>query len=161
MRAKWIFSIFFVAIICILPLHAIAGQEEELSPSKIVESTVLWNAQIDEVTWEPIELSKLLNNSEGFTKAGNFYKVNSELKVFGHKALYIGMRGIEFIPGPNVTLEGNPATVSEYISKNYKISFHQNENEYVADLKEYIKLVIGPHPNLKDSSIVIGAYLGP
>jgi len=144
-----------------LPQNVFSAQVNKSPESEIIESTLLWEAPIDEVTWEPLKLKELLKDTTQFSPSGNFYKVNYDLYVFGHKAIYLGMRGIDFVPGPNATLEGNPEAISKNISENYNITFTKNEDEYVADLKEYIKLVIAPHPNLKDTSLVIGAYLGP
>ena len=129
--------------------------------TQIIESTILWDALIDEVTWEPIELKELLKETETFTRNGYFYTVNRKLQVFGHQALYIGIHGIDLLPGPNVTVAGNPRAVADYIEKKYSLSFKRNRGEYSVDLREHIKLLILPHPERRNTSMVIGAYFGP
>lgn len=131
------------------------------SPTSIIESTILWKSEIDEITWEPLKLKALLSDNKSFTKEGNFFKIESEILVFGHKATYVGMLGIDLIPGPNVVIKASPAEVVKNIELNHKLKFKNIDGEYVADLKENTKLVVAPHPNQENTSMVIGAYLGP
>lgn len=160
MRSISIISIIICVLIFLSPLNVFSAEISNSQTSKIIESTILWEAQIDEVTWEPLKLNELLKDTKLFSKVGNFYKVNYDLNVFGHKALYVGTRGVELIVGPNVTLAGKTDSISESISKNYNIEFKNHGEIYVAELKDLIELVITPHPNMKDTSLVIGAYTG-
>lgn len=130
--------------------------------SKIIESTILWDAKLQS-DWTPFEMSKLLSDTTKFEKKGNFYKVKSDLKVFGHKAIYLGMLGIDLIPGPNATLEGAPESIYEYVKKHYKLKFKsaKDKSAYQAKIREYLVLSIEKHPTMENATIVIGAYLGP
>ncbi|MFH1022157.1 MAG: hypothetical protein V1809_02075 [Planctomycetota bacterium] len=160
---------FFAIVFCLAGCQATPQTASQSTPhttrpspeAQLIESTILWNAKVDAVTWEPIELKKMLADKKRFTPAGNFYRSNDNITAFGHKVLYIGTLGIDLVSGPNVTLEGNPRSIAAFIAKEHNISFSENDGEYTADIKKNIKMVVSPHPNLKNTSIVIGAYLGP
>lgn len=152
-----------VAFLFLLGLPGCGPNSENTVPfadSPIIEATILWSAQLDPVTWEPLELKKLLRNRKRFGQEGNFYKVKDGTKAFGHEVLYIGMLGIDLIPGPNVTLKGTPDEIAQYITQHNGIKLLKVGDEFRADLKKDIVLLVGPHPSRKDASIVIGAYLG-
>ncbi|MCP4214493.1 MAG: hypothetical protein GY765_07540 [bacterium] len=131
-------------------------------PTKIVESTILWQAKL-KPDWTPVKMSELVSDTSRFEKKGSFYKVKTNLKVFGHKAIYLGMVGYNLFPGPNVTLEGSPENIAKYIEENYNLKFKSSKDKtaYEAEVKKYIKLFIQKHPKIKNQSVIIGAYLGP
>jgi hypothetical protein len=127
---------------------------------EIVESSILWKAESDPVTWKPIELESVLSNSDRYVKEGNFYKVNDTIYVFGHEALYVGMLGVGLVPGPNAVLEGKPSTISQTISEKHQISFNEDGGTYVAELEEHVRLIVAPYPEINNATIVIGGYFG-
>ncbi|MGI9316306.1 MAG: hypothetical protein ACR2QW_03140, partial [bacterium] len=118
-------------------------------------------AELDEVTWVPIELDSVLSNTNRYTKKGNFYKVEETIHVFEHVAIYIGMLGVEMVPGPNAVLEGEPSSVSASITNKHQISFVKNGNGYISELEKHVKLIVAPHPKINNATIVIGGYFGP
>jgi len=103
----------------------------------------------------------VLRNPMRFKKVGNFYEVKDGTMVFGHQAIYIGNLGIDLIPGPNATVKGSPEEVAAYIAEHKGIEFTEKEGEYQAELTKHIVLCVAPHASLSDTSMVIGAYLGP
>jgi len=115
---------------------------------------------MDPVTWEPIELSKMLNDTNRFSQVGNFYKVRDGTTAFGHQVLFVGLLGIDLIPGPNVTLQGTPDEIADFINQHHGIKLLKSGDEYRCDLKKDIVLFVGPHPSKKNQTMVIGAYLG-
>lgn len=143
------------------PHPANCQQDSVLRDAEVIESTILWKAELDEVTWLPIELDSVLRNTDRYTKTGNFYKVEETVYVFEHVAIYIGMLGVEMVPGPNAVLQGEPASISAAINNKYQISFVKDGNGYVSELEKHVKLIVAPHPNIKNATIVIGAYFGP
>lgn len=152
---KTIYLIFtlFCSLLC--PVFA-----TDATPGQIIEQTVFWDAKRDS-RWTPVEMAKLVGNSDLFTQEGNFYKPKSKIIIFGHELVYAGMLGVDLYPGPNVTLAGKAKSVKEAIEKSRKIKMEEVEGGYIADLKKDIKLLIFPHPNKSKQTIVIGAYLGP
>lgn len=143
------------------PQDAKGGQEPVSRDAEVIESTILWRAELDEVTWTPIELNTILGDTDRYTKKGNFYKVKETFYVFGHEALYVGMLGVEMVPGPNAVLRGDPSTISGSITKQYQIAFAKNGNSYIAELMKHVKLIVTPHPKIYNATIVIGGYFGP
>ncbi len=130
--------------------------------STIIETSILWQAKINKVTWEPIKLTKLLRNSSRFSPAGNFYEVKDETEAFGAKVIFIGLIGINFARGPNAVIQSPPKEIADYISKKYGIIFisEPKKNAYLAELKEYFQLLIIAHPSIENASIIIGEYTG-
>ncbi|MBT8099526.1 MAG: hypothetical protein KJO82_07230, partial [Gammaproteobacteria bacterium] len=144
------------------PTHvANIAQDSVSSDAEVIESTILWKAELDPVTWEPMELSSVLSNTDRYVQEGNFYKVEEALYVFDHVALYIGMLGVELVPGPNAVVEGEPSTVSESISAKYPVTFTSNGDSFVAELEKHVRLIVAPHPKIENATIVIGGYFGP
>ena len=131
------------------------------SDADLIESTVLWRVELAP-DWTPIELAELLEDETRFEADGNFYKLLTPLAAFGGNVSYVGLLGVELVPGPNVVVEASPAEIAAYMEDKYGLEFESNvENSaFQADLEQDIKLFITPHPNIVESTIVIGAYLG-
>lgn len=127
---------------------------------KAVESAILWEAKLDE-TWTPVAMAKVVNDPKRFEQQGNFYKAKGDLVVFGHRATYVGLLGVELFAGPNAVLEGSPKSIAAYISQHHGAKFKSGGGNYMCDLKKDIKILIEKHPNIPGSSIIIGAYTGP
>ncbi len=73
------------------------------------------------------------------------------------------MRGVDLIPGPNATLEGSPEEIAKFITNKYELKFKSSDDKSVfqAEIKKNHKIIIQKHPYMINTSIVIGAYLGP
>jgi hypothetical protein len=130
------------------------------SEGQLVESVILWDAQLDE-RWLSPKLEALLGDTTRFEPQGNFYKVKDDLVIFGHKATYVGMVGVEYYAGPNATLIGSPKSVARYITTHHDLDFEKQGGMYICDYREHIKIMAGKHPNEKDKTILIGCYTGP
>lgn len=148
-----------VLLSTLLFVSSLSAQELK-TDSKIVEETILWQTSYDS-TFTPIEMAKLLSDTSRFKKEGNFYKVNSTLKVFGFESIYLGMIGINYMLGPNATLKGTPKEISEKIAKSYNYIFEvsPDKSSYKVDLINEISLIITKHPTLKNATMVIGSNL--
>jgi hypothetical protein len=136
------------------------NQSLPIDDSNVIESTILWNAEIDPVTWEPLLLKKKLRDQGRFKQEGNFYKAKVPIHAFGHEVLYIGLVGLDLIPGPNVMLKGTPDEIAKYITDHNGIKLIKKGDEYQAELKKDILLCVGAHPSKKGATLVIGAYFG-
>ncbi len=128
--------------------------------SKAIESAILWEAELDSA-WTPVKMAKVVSNKAMFEPQGNFYKVKQNLTVFGHKATYVGMLGVDLFPGPNAVLIGSPESIAAYITKHHGVKFIKHGVTFTSEYKKYIRIMIEDHPTIKGSSIIIGAYLGP
>ncbi|MCP4215340.1 MAG: hypothetical protein GY765_11830 [bacterium] len=155
---KTLFCLIIIALVFNFPSCRSATEDS----TKIVESTILWQAKLNP-DWSPVKMSELVSDTSRFEKKGSFYKVKTNLKVFGHKAIYLGMLGYSLFPGPNATLEGSPENIAKYIKENYHLKFEASKDKtaYQAEIKKDFKLIIQKHPKMKNQSIIIGAYLGP
>ncbi|MDA3797846.1 MAG: hypothetical protein PF692_02070 [Kiritimatiellae bacterium] len=126
-----------------------------------IESTILWQADLNPVNWEPIKLTQLLKNPFRFKKSGNFYKVKKDTTAFGHKVIYVGMIGYDLLAGPNIIVGGTPDSVASYIEKNNELELTHINGEYSCQLEEYVDLLIAKSPNNEGQTIIIGSYTGP
>lgn len=154
-------------LIAVPPLVVLIGCSSTQTPhpapnpeGTIVEDAILWQAELDPVTWTPIEMAKLVSDQDRFTEEDNFYKVDTELVVFGHQALYLGMVGVDMLSGFNATLKGSPRSIAGYITQHRGIIFLEQPEGYTAQLKDDIVLMIAKHPDIGGASIIIGAYMG-
>ena len=154
-------ALFAVSFLALTGCRALLPPPSPAEESRIIESTILWEAKLDPVTWEPYAMTKLLRNFRRFKRMGNFYEAKDGTMAFGHEVIYLGLLGIELVPGPNATLKGKSSEVADYIGKHHNIKFSENDGEYQAELRKHIVLCVAPHPSLEDTSMVIGAYLGP
>jgi hypothetical protein len=111
--------------------------------------------------WVPVEMRSVVGNADLFEKEGNFYKVKGDLVVFGHRATYVGMRGVELYAGPNAVLTGSPRSVAAYLTEKHGVKFASHGGALVSDYKQHIQVLVFPHPSIRGSTIVIGAYTGP
>lgn len=151
----------------VVPLLLLAGCASPKMPHTIsnpegliVEETILWQAELDPVTWTPIEMAQLVSDEECFTEEDNFYKVHCDLTVFGHQALYLGTIGVNGLPGFTAALQGSPASIAKHITQHRGIIFLETPEGYSAQLKDDIALMVAEHPDMKGASIVLGAYMG-
>jgi len=157
MKCLFFLLLFVLLFGCANPKISIVPDEN----SEIIESTILWNAKL-ESDWTPVELTKLVSNVKQFEKQGAFYNAKSDFSAFGHKVVYLGIKGINEIAGPNASLIGTPSSIARYISDRYGVIFVSNEDKtiYESEYKKNIKLIIEVHPTLAGNTMVIGAYTG-
>lgn len=153
MKSRFLIIVLLLASVCLV-------RGEEKNVSRVIEQTVLWKVELDD-RWVPVEMNTLVNDPALFTQSGNFYKAKTKISVFGHELIYAGMLGVEFCPGPNVTLRGRPKRVKAAIEKAHGLKFEAVEGGYVLDLKKDIKLIVMRHPEKWNQTIVIGGYFGP
>ena len=109
-----------------------------------------------------VSLSQILERYNHFKKEDNFYKVLSGIKLFGRTTYYMGTRGVDFLPGVNAVIDGTPKDVAKDIERLYGVKFTPKEGQtvYVSEVDKHHKIVIQAH-HWKDTSYVIGAYIGP
>ena len=152
-----------IRIVAFALLAGCAATSEWLEPSsdsKAVETAILWEAKLDD-RWTPVDMAKLVGNTERFQHEGNFYTAKGDLVVFGHRATYVGMLGVDLFAGPNAVLTGSPQSIASYITQHHGARFEKHGDSFVCDYKKDIKIIVEKHPNIRGSSIIIGAYTRP
>jgi hypothetical protein len=156
-------GILFSLVAFAAPNIVTEGKEEQ-SDSEIIEKSILWKAPIDQSSWAPIELKKMIQDTSRFKPFGNFYEVLDETEAFGGKVLYVGLIGVNYAGGPNVVIESTHHDLAKYIKEKYQYELtfvEENGDEgYWTDLGKNLRLVIIPHPSIKGASIIIGEYTG-
>jgi hypothetical protein len=151
---------FIILLACLANFSIAQEWQKSNTDGKAIESAILWEAELDS-SWTPVAMAKVVNNKDMFEPQGNFYKVKQDLIVFGHKATYVGMLGVDLFPGPNAVLIGSPENIAAYITKYHGAKFTKHGSTFSSEYKKYIRIMIEDHPHIKGSSIIIGAYLGP
>ena len=168
---------FATIFVMALNLAGICHCSGESPDSATIELAILWRSPIDPLSWEPVELAKLLRDPAKFTPEGHhFYKPKTPISVFGYEALYVGAVGMGDVAGPNVMLKAKPEEIANYIREKYNVKFVQKGDAYQGDIRDgaigegdayrvkirdHVTLIIGPHPEKAGESVVIGAYSGP
>jgi len=111
---------------------------------------------------QKISLHTIVANSNRFSQENNFYKLKTVFNIFGSRAYYVGLRGVDMMVGVNAVLDGRPDEVAARIEKQYGITFESKAGgrEYVHTIDENYKIIIMPH-HWRDTSTIIAAYLGP
>jgi len=111
---------------------------------------------------QKVSLRNIVQNTNRFSQDNNFYKVKTVFKVFGSRAYYVGLRGVDMLVGVNAVIDGRPDEVAARIEKQYGITFEPKAGgrEYVHTIDENYKIIIMPH-HWRDTSTIITAYLGP
>lgn len=143
-------------------LFSVVSSVEAQTETDLIEATVLWRVELAP-DWTPVELAELLTDESRFEAEGNFYKLLVPISAFGGVVSYVGLLGVDMLPGPNVVVEAAPAQIADYLAEKYELEFESDADNsaFQADLQKDVKLLIGSHPSIEGSSIVIGAYLGP
>ncbi len=128
--------------------------------TRAIETGILWQmnaeGQMAIADMEAVALDENL-----FEEEGHFYKANTDdIRAFNARVLYLGLMGVESLAGPNAVVEASPLEVAREVSKKYGIKLDQEEGVFVADLNKDVRLLILPHPNIGNATIIIGAYFG-
>ena len=128
----------------------------------IIEEAILWEAEMNP-DMSPAALSRIVQDTALFEESGNFFRAVSPITAFGGNLSYVGLLGVEMLPGPNAVIESAPEEIASYLENKYELSFESEAgvSAFQAELDEDIMLVIFEHPSLAGSSVIIGAYLGP
>lgn len=150
-------------LLCLLITYACSANKQIPTPeetAKIIETAILGEGSFNKQKRVPEEMEKLVAIKALFKKQGDFYQVKGKLIVFGQIASFVGIKGINFLTGPNVTLLGTPQEISEYIAENHGREFKEVNGAFVSKIKNDFQIIVGKHPNFKRNSIIIGAYKG-
>jgi hypothetical protein len=154
-------NVFGLVCLVVVMGCATTGQWLPSTPDgRAVESAILWEGKFDE-RWVPLDMARIVRDAGRFEPQGNFYKVKGDLVVFGHPATYVGMLGVDLFAGPNAVLSGRPEDIAAYITQHHAAKFRKHGGSLVSDYKKDIKIIVEKYPDIRGSSIVIGAYTGP
>lgn len=112
--------------------------------------------------FENCDIVRSIKNCDGFVKEGEFFhKPAKPVSAFGCEVVYVGIYGVELLPGPNITAKGKPARIAAAIKKGYGITLKEEGGAWGTELGEHLTLVVYPHPSQSDLTIVHCAYGGP
>ena len=144
---------------------------EELAPqdfqpsgdivSQVIEASLLRDKKYFSEK-KRVRLRTIVENTNRFSQDNNFYKVKTVFNVFGSRAYYVGLRGVDMLVGINAVIDGRPDEVAARIEKKYGIIFDAKVGgtEYVHTIDDNYKIIITRH-HWRDTSTIITAYLGP
>lgn len=109
-----------------------------------------------------VSMETILKSYNHFEAENDFYKVKTKMYIFGHQVYYMGVMGVDLLPGPNAVVDGNPVQVAEDITKQYgvKFTYKAEDNTYVSPKKNDIVIIIRPY-RWQETSYIIGVYVGP
>lgn len=113
--------------------------------------------------WESPGIVECIESEQGFTKDGesNFYIPNDELSAFGFKVAYVGLLGVNYVPGPNIIVEGGFQSVADAIEEQSELSFERSSEGCSSRIHENLELFVCPHPDKPNLTIILCGYFGP
>jgi len=123
---------------------------------EIIEEAVLTKEPVDSDNVRT-NLKTLVQNTGLFEKKKNFYRVKGTLTVFDHRALFVGLTGINDLTGPNVLLQGKPDSVAAAITRRYGLDFTRQRNAYIHEISAGKSIMVYEHSDNK--TIVIGGHI--
>jgi len=126
------------------------------SNAEIIEEAVLTKEPVDSDNIGT-NLRTLVQNKSLFEQKKNFYRVRGSLTVFDHRALFVGLTGINDLTGPNVLLQGKPDSVAAAITRRYGIDFSRQRNAYIHEISAGKSIMVYEHSDNK--TIVIGGHI--
>ncbi len=125
--------------------------------SQILESLVSC-----ERNYEIINFIKNIDSNSSFkSSGGNFYEQIKELKAFGHKILYLGLHGVDMVPGPNITINGDFNSTKNSIIKKINKKFECGPEGCGSAIGSSTQIMIYPHLTNKKLTIIQCGYFGP
>lgn len=108
------------------------------------------------------KIVKKIKNEDGFVKSGeDFYKPVQTISAFGFIVSYVGLVGVDMIPGPNITVKGKYKYVKKKIKRIHKGIFQCGPGGCDSQIDEYLHLMVCPHPYDKKLTIIQCGYFGP
>lgn len=90
-----------------------------------------------------------------------FYKPTRPVKVFGYPVKYLGLHGVDLIPGPNVVVGAKATEVLKTLKQKTKKSFRPLEYWQEADLGHHLRILVYPHPKDAKLTFIQCGYFGP
>lgn len=129
---------------------------QAISNNKILEDLVLAKSKL-----KRDELSAIFNNKSKYTKKGHYYEPKQVEYAFGYEIKYIGLDGLDVVPGPNLTLVGSTSDIAKTISSSTDLKFENQGNNYAHKLGKYAAIGVFQHPTKSDLAIIQFGYFGP
>lgn len=109
-----------------------------------------------------MELKKKIENGDGFKNAGgNFYQPVSTMQAFGFEVAYVGLSGVDMVPGPNLTVRGRYKDVEKTVKRAHSGTFDCGPGGCDSQVDKYLHVMIYPHPADTELTIIQCGYFGP
>jgi hypothetical protein len=90
----------------------------------------------------------------------NFYLPVYPMTAFGFDVAYVGLSGVMFQSGPNLTVGAAAKKLTRKVSRAKGWKFECDEEGCTHEISDEYAVVIVPHPDDRMKSIIICAYLG-
>ncbi len=153
MKNIYLIFLTLLVIVSCMPKHSSVPP----TPLKSLESLVRCDRG---KTYEKIVTK--IENEDGFVRAGqDFYKPAQTISAFGFIVSYVGLVGVDMIPGPSIMVKGKYKDVEKEIKRIHKGSFQCGPGGCDSQIDDYLYLMVCPHPTDKKLTIIQCGYLGP
>lgn len=94
-------------------------------------------------------------------EGGNFYSPTSQISTFGFNVKYLGLLGVDMVPGPNIAVEGKFKEVKKTILNTINKKFECGPGGCGAEVSPNVQIMIYPHPGDKNLTFIQCGYFGP
>jgi hypothetical protein len=103
-----------------------------------------------------------IETSDGFESiGGNFYQPGSPMHAFGFEVAYIGLAGVDMVPGPNLTVRGKYDDVEKKVKSVHHGKFECGPGGCGSQVDKHLHVMIYPHPADAELTIIQCGYFGP
>lgn len=109
-----------------------------------------------------MEIKQKIENKDGFILAGgNFYQPVATTQAFGFNVAYVGLSGVDMVPGPNLTVKGRYEDVEKKVKDTHHGTFNCGPGGCDSQVDKYLHVMIYPHPADTELTIIQCGYFGP
>ena len=109
-----------------------------------------------------MEVRQKIENKDGFKLAGgNFYQPTATTHAFGFEIAYVGLEGVDMVPGPNLTVRGRYKDVEKKVKSSHNGTFDCGPGGCDSQVDKYSHVMIYPHPADTELTIIQCGYFGP
>lgn len=108
------------------------------------------------------EAKEMVENGNGFKSTdGNFYEPVQKTQAFGFEVAYVGLAGVDMVPGPNITVRGKFGDVEKKVKDAHHGKFECGDGGCDSEVDKHWHVLIYPHPVDQELTIIQCGYFGP
>jgi hypothetical protein len=109
-----------------------------------------------------LALVQKIEKGDGFEKSGrDFRKPKTTINAFGYQVVYLGAKGVDMVPGANITVKGKYEDVAKAVKSVYKGKFRCDQEGCVSQVNQYNHVMVYAHPEDQKLTIIQCGYFGP
>ncbi len=90
----------------------------------------------------------------------NFYLPVQPVAAFGFDVRYVGLSGVMFQPGPNMTVAATPEKLRRKVARDKGWKFECDDEGCAHQISDEYSVIIVPHADDRSKSTIICAYFG-